>query len=188
MHPAAQKGFSLGAELISKFAPVIHQKSSFGTQDQLKVGESSTVIDLGSGTGKFYPYLIQTQAKVIMAEPCDRDVGTTATKLYITVECLQTSSEQLLLKDESVNAIICAQSFHWFSNIETLKGNVSCLNAIGASRIGLESTRHYCGLVKSLADEIAPFEADTPRYHSEKWKQVLSISAISIQRTANLQL
>lgn len=69
LHPSAQKGFSLGAELYQQVRPNYPQEIVVWLQDRLKIGESSTVIDLGSGTGKFLPYLIQTGAKVLAIEP-----------------------------------------------------------------------------------------------------------------------
>ena len=116
LHPSAQQGFSLGAELYQQVRPSYPPEIVVWLQDQLKVGENSTVIDLGSGTGKFLPFLLQTQAKVIAVEPVTA-MREQLEQRYSTVECLQTSSDQLLVKDESINAIICAQSFHCFSNI-----------------------------------------------------------------------
>ena len=171
LHPSAQKGFSLGAELYQQVRPSYPQEIAVWLQDRLQIGESSTVIDLGSGTGKFLPYLIQTQAKVIAVEPVTA-MREQLEQRYSTVECLQTSSDQLLVKDESINAIICAQSFHWFSNIETLKEMHRVLKPSGHLGLVWNQRDIQVDWVRALADEIAPFEADTPRYHSEKWKQV----------------
>ena len=171
LHPSAQKGFSLGAELYQQVRPSYPPEIVVWLQDQLKVGENSTVIDLGSGTGKFLPFLLQTQAKVIAVEPVTA-MREQLERRYNTVECLQTSSDQLLVKDESINAIICAQSFHWFSNIETLKEMYRVLIPTGHLGLVWNQRDITVDWVKALADEIARFEADTPRYHSEKWKQV----------------
>lgn len=69
LHPTAQKGFSLGAELYQQVRPSYPQETAIWLQDQLQIGENSTVVDLGCGTGKFLPFLIQTQAKVIAVDP-----------------------------------------------------------------------------------------------------------------------
>jgi ubiquinone/menaquinone biosynthesis C-methylase UbiE len=171
LHPSAAKGFGSGAELYQQVRPSYPQEIAIWLQDRLQIGESSTVIDLGSGTGKFLPYLIQTQAKVIAVEPV-AEMLQQLQQAHPTVECLQTSSDQLLVKDASINAIICAQSFHWFSNIETLKEMYRVLIPTGHLGLVWNQRDITVDWVKALADEIAPFEADTPRYHSEKWKQV----------------
>ncbi|ENW83528.1 hypothetical protein F909_00539 [Acinetobacter sp. ANC 3929] len=171
LHPTAQKGFSLGAELYQQVRPSYPQEIAVWLQDRLQIGESSTVIDLGAGTGKFLPYLIQTQAKVIAVEPVT-EMLQQLQQTYPSVECLQASSTQLPLKDASIDAILCAQSFHWFSNIETLSEMHRVLKPSG--HLGLIWNQRDTNIdwVKALADEIAPLEGDTPRYHSEQWKQV----------------
>lgn len=50
LHPAAQKGFSLGAELYQQVRPNYPQEIGVWLQDRLQIDENSTVIDLGSGT------------------------------------------------------------------------------------------------------------------------------------------
>ena len=67
-----------------------------------------------------------------------------------TVECVQAFSDQLPLQNESVDAIVCAQSFHWFSNIETLTEMHRVLKPSGTSRTGLESTRYSGGLGQGI--------------------------------------
>ena len=68
--------------------------------------------------------------------------------------------------------MVCAQSFHWFSNIETLTEMHRVLKPSGHLGLVWNQRDIQVDWVRALADEIAPFEADTPRYHSEKWKQV----------------
>ena len=171
LHPSAQKGFSLGAELYQQVRPSYPPEIVVWLQDQLKVGENSTVIDLGSGTGKFLPFLLQTQAKVIAVEAV-AEMLQQLQQTHPKVECVQAYSDQLPFQNESVDAMLCAQSFHWFSNSETLKEMYRVL--IPSGHLGLVWNQRDITVdwVKALADEIAPFEADTPRYHSEKWKQV----------------
>ena len=171
LHPSAAKGFGSGAELYQQVRPSYPQEIAVWLQDRLHIGESSTVIDLGSGTGKFLPYLIQTQAKVIAVEPV-AEMLQQLQQAHPTVECVQSFSDQLPLQNESVDAMVCAQSFHWFSNIETLKEMYRVLIPTGHLGLVWNQRDITVDWVKALADEIAPFEADTPRYHSEKWKQV----------------
>lgn len=171
LHPSAAKGFGSGAELYQQVRPSYPQEIAIWLQDRLQIGESSTVIDLGSGTGKFLPYLIQTQAKVIAVEPV-AEMLQQLQQAHPTVECVQAFSDQLPLQNESVDAMVCAQSFHWFSNIETLTEMHRVLKPSGHLGLVWNQRDIQVDWVRALADEIAPFEADTPRYHSEKWKQV----------------
>ncbi|MFW1886651.1 class I SAM-dependent methyltransferase, partial [Acinetobacter nosocomialis] len=67
--PAAQKGFSSAAELYQQVRPNYPAEIVSGLQERLQIHENSTVIDLGSGTGKFLPYLKQPRANIIAVEP-----------------------------------------------------------------------------------------------------------------------
>lgn len=171
LHPAAQKGFSLGAELYQQVRPNYPQETPVWLQDQLQIGEDSTVVDLGAGTGKFLPYLLQTQANVIAVEPV-AEMLQQLQQSYPSVTCIQASSTQLPFDNESIHAILCAQSFHWFANLETLTEMHRVLVASGHLGLIWNQRDTEVDWVKALADEISPLEGDTPRYHSEQWKQV----------------
>ncbi|AZN67999.1 class I SAM-dependent methyltransferase [Acinetobacter haemolyticus] len=171
LHPAAQKGFSSGAELYQQVRPNYPQEIGVWLQDRLQIDENSTVIDLGSGTGKFLPYLLQTQAKIVAIEPVT-EMLQQLQQAHPMVISLQAFSDQLPLDDESIDAIVCAQSFHWFANLKTLKEMHRVLAPSG--HLGLVWNQRDIDVdwVKALANEIAPFEGDTPRYHTGQWKQV----------------
>lgn len=171
LHPAAQKGFSLGAELYQQVRPSYPQEIAFWLQDRLKIGETSTVVDLGSGTGKFLPYLNQTQANVIAVEPVAAMLQQLQ-QAHPQVESVQAFSQQLPFSFASIDAVICAQSFHWFANIETLTEIHRVLKPAGQLGLIWNQRDTNVNWVKALADEIAPLEGDTPRYHSEQWKKV----------------
>lgn len=171
LHPAAQKGFSLGAELYQQVRPSYPQEIAFWLQDRLKIDETSTVVDLGSGTGKFLPYLNQTQANVIAVEPVAAMLQQLQ-QAHPQVESVQAFSHQLPFSSVSIDAVICAQSFHWFANIETLTEIHRVLKPAGQLGLVWNQRDTNVNWVKALADEIAPLEGDTPRYHSEQWKKV----------------
>jgi len=171
LHPSAQKGFSLGAELYQQVRPNYPQEIVVWLQDRLKIGESSTVIDLGSGTGKFLPYLIQTGAKVLAVEPIN-EMLKQLQQSYPYIECFQSSADSLPFKNASIDRVLCAQSFHWFANQLSLSDIHRVLKPSG--HLGLIWNQRDINVdwVQALADEIAPFEGDTPRYHSGRWKEV----------------
>ena len=71
-----------------------------------------------------------------------------------------------------MNAVFCAQSFHWFSNLETLKELDRVLKPQGFLVLVWNQRDITVDWVKALADYIAPLEGDTPRYHSGAWRKV----------------
>ena len=94
LHPAAQKGFSSAAELYQQVRPDYPQDIVNWLQHQLKLGEKSQVIDLGSGTGKFLPYLQQITSHITAIEPI-AEMLAQLQQAYPQIQTLQATSEQI---------------------------------------------------------------------------------------------
>ncbi len=171
LHPAAQKGFSSAAELYQQVRPDYPQDIVNWLQHQLKLGEKSQVIDLGSGTGKFLPYLQQITSHITAIEPI-AEMLAQLQQAYPEIQTLQATSENLPVAANSMDAVICAQSFHWFANLETLQQIHQVLKPSGHLALIWNQRDISVDWVKALADLIEPLEGNTPRYHSEKWKNV----------------
>lgn len=171
LHPAAQKGFSSAAELYQQVRPDYPQDIVNWLQDQLQLGKKSHVIDLGSGTGKFLPYLQQITSHITAIEPI-QEMLAQLQHAYPEIQTLQASSEHLPVTANGMDAVICAQSFHWFANIETLEQIHQVLKPSGHLALIWNQRDINVEWVKALADLIEPLEGNTPRYHSEKWKDV----------------
>lgn len=171
LHPAAQKGFSSAAELYQQVRPGYPAEIVSWLQHQLQLDSNSQVIDLGSGTGKFLPYLQQITSHIIAIEPV-QEMLAQLQHAYPEIQTLQASSEQLPVAANSVDAVICAQSFHWFANLETLQQIHQVLKPSGHLALIWNQRDINVDWVKALADLIEPFEGNTPRYHSGKWKNV----------------
>lgn len=177
LHPAAQKGFSSAAELYQQVRPDYPQDIVSWLQDQLQLCTNSQVIDLGSGTGKFLPYLQQITSHIIAIEPV-QEMLAQLQHVYPEIQTLQASSEHLPVTANSIDAVICAQSFHWFANMETLQQIHQALKPSGHLALIWNQRDISVDWVKALADLIEPLEGNTPRYHSEKWKDVFKQQAL----------
>ena len=113
VHATAQSGFDADAARYARGRPDYPAEVSGWLTDTLDLEPGKTVIDLGAGTGKFTRPLLQTGARVIAVEP----VAAMRAKLSADlpeVEVLDGSATSIPLPDEAVDAIVCAQAFHWF--------------------------------------------------------------------------
>lgn len=145
------KGFSSAAELYQQVRPNYPVEIVSWLQDRLQIHENSTVIDLGSGTGKFLPYLKQTHANIIAVEP----IGEMLQQLqqaYPDIKTLQAFSHNIPVNDQQIDAVICAQSFHWFDNIETLTEIHRVLKPQGHLGLVWNQRDESTDWVKALAD------------------------------------
>lgn len=88
------------------------------------------------------------------------------------ISSIQAKSEDLPLADQSMDAVICAQSFDWFANPTALAEIARILKP--NAPLALIWNQRDCRIpwVKALAEHIAPLEANTPRYHDDQWKKV----------------
>ncbi|MEN5081257.1 class I SAM-dependent methyltransferase [Bosea sp. TWI1241] len=138
-------------------------------RDTIGLGPGRRVLDLGAGTGKFAPLLLATGAEVIAVEPVAamRDRLAAA---YPAVTVHEGSAKTIPLADASLDALICAQSFHWFANATALREMARVLRPGG--RLGLVRNQRDAtiGWVAHLGELVARYEGDAPRAHRGGWK------------------
>jgi SAM-dependent methyltransferase len=83
------------------------------------VPSSSSVLDLGAGTGKLTRLLVSTFVRVVAVEP-DEQMRLRLAALCPEAVSLAGSAEQIPLASTSVDAVFAGQSFHWFANERAL--------------------------------------------------------------------
>lgn len=171
VHHAADQGYTRSADTYVHGRPDYPAAIVPWLTNTLGVDESASVVDLGAGTGKFTRYLLQTGARVIAVEP----VASMRAELAAYAPgatLMEGTAVSLALEDESVDAVVCAQSFHWFSVPDALDEIHRVLRPGG--RLGLvwnkRDTRHEW--VRQLDDIVNVYEADTPRFHTGQWRKV----------------
>ncbi|MCU4413807.1 class I SAM-dependent methyltransferase [Acinetobacter sp. WU_MDCI_Axc73] len=171
IHQAAQQGFSQAAELYQEVRPDYPNEIVNWLKQELQLDQSSCVVDLGAGTGKFLPYLQQVTSEIIAVEPVQA-MREQLSLAHPDVKTLDAYSTEIPLPPQSVDAVLCAQSFHWFANIETLDEIYQLLKVEGHLGLIWNQRNIEVNWVKALADILQPLEQDTPRYHSGDWKKV----------------
>lgn len=188
IHPAAQQGFSLGAELYQQARPNYPEEIVDWLKQELKLTPKSKVIDLGAGTGKFIPYLKQVTPLVFAIEPIAEMLDQLIQK-YPDVHTIQTDSKNLTLPSNSINAIICAQSFHWFANEESLDEVYHVLKPQGSLGLIWNQRDISVDWVKAISDLITPLEGDTPRFYRGTWQQTFEQQTLfQLQSTQKFEL
>jgi len=114
IHHAAADGYPVTADNYVRGRPDYAPELVGWLRDFIGLGPGKTVIDLGAGTGKFTPRLVATGARVVAVEP----VAEMRAKLVAAVSnvaALEGTAEAIPRPDASVDAVVCAQSFHWFA-------------------------------------------------------------------------
>lgn len=82
-------------------------------------GEPKRVLEIGAGTGKFTELLVAAGHDVIATDPAPEMLGYLKIRVPAAAAMVATA-EHLPVPSRSVDAIVCAQSFHWFDHDKAL--------------------------------------------------------------------
>lgn len=171
IHPSAKQGFSTAAELYQQVRPNYPEQIVPYLKSHLNLSEHAHLVDLGAGTGKFLPYLKTISANITAIEPVS-EMLTQLKKAHPDVHQIQAQSDAIQLTDQSVDAVFCAQSFHWFANLESIQDIHRVLKKDGVLILIWNQRDIHVDWVNALAEVIVPYEQDTPRFHSGAWSKV----------------
>jgi ubiquinone/menaquinone biosynthesis C-methylase UbiE len=171
VHHAARQGFSSAADSYSRGRPDYPRELLPWLRQTLGLGPGKSVVDLGAGTGKFTPQLLATGASVVAVEPLD-EMRTQLLRNIPTVTALAGSAQSLPLADESVDAVLCAQAFHWFASTVALHEIGRVLRPGGKLGLVWNVRDESVDWVAAITRIVKPYEGDTPRYHTGEWRRL----------------
>lgn len=82
------------------------------------IGNNSVVCDVGSGTGIFSRLLVEHVHELIAVEPNDemREYAEKDLGGFSNFKSVSATAENTTLENQSVDAIVAAQAFHWFNH------------------------------------------------------------------------
>jgi len=171
VHRAAAEGFARGADTYARGRPGFPAAVQTWLRDELRLQPGRTVLDLGAGTGKFTVELVATGAKVFAVDP----VAAMLDKLRVSAPsatALAGDAESIPVPDETCDAVVCAQSFHWFATRTALAEIRRVLKPGGALGLIWNVRDESVDWVAKLTRVIAPYEGDAPRMASGNWRRV----------------
>ena len=186
IHHAAAKGFAVGAANYVAGRPEYPPAIEAWLTHELGLDAGKTVLDLGAGTGKFSRSLLATGAKVIAVEPVAAMLDQLV-RQYPEIESRRGSADAIPLGDASVNAVVCAQSFHWFATPAALHEIHRVLKPGGALGLVWNDRDNNVAWVAALTRIMKPFEGDTPRFHSQKWRAMFPAEGFGPLREKRFQ-
>jgi ubiquinone/menaquinone biosynthesis C-methylase UbiE len=111
-HPDSRT-FEQVAGLYERVRPSYPEEAVDWLVEQLRLDAGSTVLDLGAGTGKLTRAFIPRVARVIAVEP-GSEMLAQLRRAVPQAEAVLGPAEAIPLPDDSVDAVVCGQSFHWF--------------------------------------------------------------------------
>lgn len=170
IHPAARGGFATAADAYVRGRPDYPEVLVDWLKTAVGLGPGQTVLDLGAGTGKSVAILARTGAQVWALEPV-AEMRARLARVHPDLRLVDGDAEAIDLPDASLDAVVCAQAFHWFANRRALAEIRRVLRPGG--RLGLvwnerDEAFDWVARISALQQ---PLAGDTPRYHSGRWRE-----------------
>jgi SAM-dependent methyltransferase len=175
---AAAEGFKAGADAYVRGRPDYPAALSSWLRDAMRLGPGRHALDLGAGTGKFTPLLIATGAHVSAVEPVEAMRARLAATLP-DVAALGSTAEAIPMPNGSVNAVVCAQAFHWFATRAALADIHRVISPGGRLGLVWNWRDETVPWVAKLGALITPYEGNTPRFNSGRWRDVFPAPGFS---------
>jgi SAM-dependent methyltransferase len=107
----AAEGFAAGAGAYERARPAYPEVAVDWVLERVPGG--ARAVDLGAGTGKLTAMLAGRVGELVAVEPVAEMWARLAAALP-SVRVVAGTAEALPLADASVDAVLCAQAFHWF--------------------------------------------------------------------------
>ena len=173
VHTSAQQGFSTQAVTYAQGRPDYPRQLTGWLADTLHIDTLSSVIDLGAGTGKFTRLLSSLAPTLIAVEPVAA-MGAQLAKLLPDVRLVDGTAESIPLATASADALVCAQAFHWFSTRAALAEIHRVLKPDGRLGLVWNVRDESVDWVAAITEIITPYEGDTPRFHTGRWREAFT--------------
>lgn len=170
VHHAAEQGFGREAGTYEQGRPDYPAALGRWLAETMNLGPGRTVADVGAGTGKFTRLLVKSGAQVIAIEPVAA-MREQLQALLPKVRALDGSAQAIPLPDASLDAVTCAQAFHWFASKETLDEFRRVLKPGGRLGLVWNVRDESVDWVAQITRIITPYEGDAPRFHSGAWRR-----------------
>jgi SAM-dependent methyltransferase len=178
LHQSAEKGFEAGAAAYAAGRPGYPVEIDGWLRDALGLTPGNAALDLGAGTGKFTESLVVTGANVTAVEPVAAMRAEFA-RAPPGVTILEGNAEAIALPGASVDAVVCAQSFHWFATPAALAEMRRVLKPRGALGLVWNVRDERVGWVAALTAIMRPYESDAPPHESGAWRKAFPASGFS---------
>jgi SAM-dependent methyltransferase len=172
--PLAEQGFGNSPEaaaLYERGRPGYAPALAPFLVDALSLDGTSRVLDLAAGTGQLARLFAPVVGSVVAVEP------SASMRALIPAEALDGTAEEIPLPDDSVDAVVVGNAFHWFDGAAAARELRRVLQAHGGLAIvfnvGLSAepeAPRLAALTEQLSARVLPRRRQAGR---DLWKQAL---------------
>jgi SAM-dependent methyltransferase len=170
IHFAAAHGYAHAVEHYRRGRPSYPDDAVAYLVRELGIGPGRDLLELGAGTGRFTELIAFTGATITAIEPV-AEMRHALERDCPTVRVLDGTAEAIPIPDRSMDAIVAAQSFHWFDGARALREIHRVLRDEGV--LGLiwnvrDEASDWSERLTAIFDRLA---GDGPRYRDGRWRE-----------------
>jgi ubiquinone/menaquinone biosynthesis C-methylase UbiE len=172
VHPTARAFDTVGPE-YDRGRPDYPPEAVKYLADSVGIGPGRTVVELGSGTGKFTRAIVPFGARLVAVEPSEGMRAMFRQRLP-EVELTAGTAESIPLPDASADVVVVAQAFHWFRQPEALDEIARVLRSSGG--LGLAWNRRDSAVpwIAAFGKILDEYDAgNVPRTHQGAWREAV---------------
>lgn len=167
------------AQTYSQGRPSYPEQAQTWLQQSLGLKPGCTVVEVGAGTGKFTRLLCGTGAAVVAIEPV-KPMLAKLVEAYPAVQAVVAEAQSIPLPSGFADAVVCAQSFHWFATQAALQEFMRLLKPGGLLGLIWNVRDESVDWVQKVTDIITPYEGDAPRFYKMTWQAVVERSPLQL--------
>jgi SAM-dependent methyltransferase len=164
------RGYEAGVEHYQRGRPTYPDDAVTYLVRELDIAEGRDVLELGAGTGKFTELIVHTGARITAVEPVEA-MRAAFERSCPTLTILDGTAEAIPVPDASADAVVAAQSFHWFDGDRALPEIHRVLRAGGT--LGMiwnerDEASDWSERLTAIFDRLA---GGAPRYRTSRWRE-----------------
>ncbi|KAK9451848.1 S-adenosyl-L-methionine-dependent methyltransferase [Limtongia smithiae] len=180
VHPTSLSAFDSNHDLYDQFRPTHYAPAVDKLIASMALpAKGASVVDLASGTGKFTALLRNRGFDLSAVEISDGMLKTFREKLP-DVPAFKGSSYEIPFPSGSLDALFCAQAFHWFADMASLREMHRVLKP-GTGKLALiwnyePEPEHNEKWQLEVAEECWQYDLDLPQFRRMNWQDVFETS------------
>jgi SAM-dependent methyltransferase len=177
VHRAASVGFDRAGEDYERGRPGYPEAAVARLAAALELGPGRVALDLAAGTGKLTRALVSTGAELIAVEPV-AGMRRALVASMPGVRALEGTAEAIPVADESVDAVLVAQAFHWFDTAVAAAEIHRVLRPDGGLGVIWNSWDETVSWVARVQARVHEHVGNAPQQRSSVWQAELAASGL----------
>ena len=173
LHPSAAQGFAVDTRRYQRARPGYPAEAIEWALGEVGVGHGAAVVELGAGTGKLTSDLVVRGLQVIAVEPVAQMAAELSARLP-EVQVVEACADATGLPQGRAEAVLAAQSFHWFATREAVQEIRRVLRPRGWLVLVWNRRDQGHPVWQAVAELIEPLRVDEPTHEGDRWRSALS--------------